>query len=164
MTSIAELPTAQDLHGLVADVWTSFLGADASSVELVSDELNPVIPSRGHVISAVSTTGAWNGHFVVSVTLASAVLIARAMFGDEDGEIPIEDVSDAVGEIGNILAGNIKSILPQPSALSLPQVVIDAATFALPAVSLRLTATIDWNGEKIVASLWQESTNEKVEL
>lgn len=164
MTSLAELPTAEDLHGLVADVWTSFLGADASAVELVSGALNPEIPSRGYVISAVSTTGAWNGHFVVSVTLPCAVLIARAMFGDEEGEIPTEDVSDAVGEIGNILAGNIKSILPQPSALSLPQVVIDAASFSLPAVSLRLTATLDWNGEKIVASLWQESGTEKVEI
>ena len=164
MTDIAVLPSVEDMHALVADVWTSFLGADADSIELVSSELNPDIPSRGCVIASVSTTGAWNGHLVISVPSECAELIARAMFGDEDGEIPSADIVDAVGEVSNILAGNVKSALPEPSALSLPQVIIDASTFYLPAVKLRLTATLAWDGQPIVISLWQATAAEGVEF
>jgi hypothetical protein len=33
-----------------------------------------------------------------------------------------EDVADALGELANVLGGNIKSVLPGPSALGLPKI------------------------------------------
>src|SRR5664279_1244769 len=164
MTEIAEMTTAEDIRGLVADVWTSFLAADDDAIELISSEPDPAIPSKGFVIASVSTTGAWNGHLVISVPSGCAEQIARAVFGEEDGDVPTEDVVDAVGEVSNILAGNLKSVLPQPSALSLPQAISDATTFFLPAVNLCLTATLCWNGQQFVVSLWQESASEGVEF
>jgi chemotaxis protein CheX len=44
------------------------------------------------------------------------------MFGVEIYETMPDQVSDALGELTNIISGNIKSLLPEPSSLSLPAV------------------------------------------
>ena len=41
----------------------------------------------------------------------------QVMFGEE---LESAEIHDAAGEIANILAGNLKSMLPQPSSLGLP--------------------------------------------
>ena len=42
------------------------------------------------------------------------------MFGIEIDETTPDQVNDALGELVNIVSGNIKSFLPEPSHLSLP--------------------------------------------
>ena len=34
------------------------------------------------------------------------------------------DIADALGELANIIGGNVKSLLPEPCALSLPHVLV----------------------------------------
>jgi chemotaxis protein CheX len=58
---------------------------------------------------------------LVRCPLALATLLTEAMFrGDEPPTL--EEVSDAMGELTNMVAGNTKALLPQPSAISLPTV------------------------------------------
>lgn len=160
MTAVVAVPSAQDFCTLVNDMWTSFLGEQTEPLVLVSAESPAVQRTRGEVIASVSTTGAWNGHLMLALTQHGAELVARAMFGDEGETVAEEDVIDAIGEMSNIIAGNIKSVLPEPSALSLPQVVVDAGTFSFPSAVLRVTATMDWAGESVVVSLWEASLPE----
>ena len=44
------------------------------------------------------------------------------MFGIEVYELMPDQISDALGEMTNIIGGTIKSFLPEPSCLSLPAV------------------------------------------
>jgi chemotaxis protein CheX len=39
-----------------------------------------------------------------------------------DGPLDDEDVADAVGELANMIGGNIKGLMPGPSVLTLPVV------------------------------------------
>jgi CheY-specific phosphatase CheX len=50
-------------------------------------------------------------------------LFSSKMFSMPLDEIHDEEVSDALGELINIVAGNLRAFLPQPCQLSLPAVV-----------------------------------------
>jgi CheY-specific phosphatase CheX len=48
--------------------------------------------------------------------------VAAAMFGMDDGQASEADVHDAIGEIANMTAGNVKGLVSGYSRLSLPTV------------------------------------------
>jgi chemotaxis protein CheX len=51
-----------------------------------------------------------------------ARLLGAAMFDTPENELSQEEVDDALGEIANIIGGNIKALLPGPSELGLPEI------------------------------------------
>lgn len=121
MTVMTE-PTSYDVLAVVEEVWTTFLGGEP---------LAPVVPDPadpGHLTdrwdAAVTVSGAWAGVIVVSVEDALATAVTDAMLGLDsgDGPAPAEDVVDALGELVNVIGGNVKSLMPGPSKLSLPLV------------------------------------------
>jgi CheY-specific phosphatase CheX len=70
---------------------------------------------------AVSIDGDWHGRVVVSATLGLASQTASEMFGDELPGAPTErDARDALREIANIVAGNLKPLLGDHNTLGLP--------------------------------------------
>ncbi|MFO0603461.1 MAG: chemotaxis protein CheX [Polyangiales bacterium] len=81
-----------------------------------------VAPGAPFFVGSVDIHGSWEG----AVTLACAGPLARRAAGTmldvAPGEVTGEDVRDALGEITNILGGNVKALLPAPSRLSLPEV------------------------------------------
>jgi chemotaxis protein CheX len=44
------------------------------------------------------------------------------MFAADPGTLSADEVGDALGELTNMVGGNIKSLLPAPSKLSIPSV------------------------------------------
>jgi chemotaxis protein CheX len=84
---------------------------------------------------------------------------AGALLGIDLGDVTGEDVTDALGELANIIGGNVKSLMPDPSALSLPVVLIDGNTGWPSSVEAsRLDG--EWLGEPISVRVL-ESTVEK---
>ena len=61
-----------------------------------------------------------------------------------------EDVADALGELANVLGGNIKSVLPGPSALGLPQIGTAPATGRLDDVR-RVDG--QWRGQSLTITV-----------
>jgi chemotaxis protein CheX len=87
---------------------------------------DPVGPSG--VTSFVHIDGAWNGVVMVQCPMVLGEALAAAMFGSprEGGLAKVEtaDLRDALGELANIVGGNVKALLPSPSHLSLAAVAI----------------------------------------
>jgi chemotaxis protein CheX len=44
------------------------------------------------------------------------------MFGADACDVTADQINDALGELTNIIGGNIKGLLPEPSHLSMPAV------------------------------------------
>ncbi|MFH0900486.1 MAG: chemotaxis protein CheX [Pseudomonadota bacterium] len=65
--------------------------------------------------------GAWEGGMLLECSAAMAELAAGMMIGVPPESTAPEDVTDAVGELANIVAGNIKPLLPRPSSFQLPE-------------------------------------------
>jgi chemotaxis protein CheX len=140
--------TPEQLHGLIWQVWTAYLG--------VGPQIGPAPerePGDAEITASVCIAGAWLGHVVLRSGLAAAAGIAAAMLDlNADGVRP-EDIQDATGELMNIMAGNVKSLLPQPSHLALPQVVVGRAAVLWPGTRLLGRAAVAWNDHTVTVEV-----------
>ncbi len=106
-----------DIFGLAESVFLSMLQLEVH----VSDAEMPLDVEM--ITGAVYFAGAWKGALLVQCSREQAfeftVRLMRIPFPTQLDE----DVQDAIGELSNIIGGNLKPILPHGSALSMPSVV-----------------------------------------
>jgi chemotaxis protein CheX len=158
--SVHVVVNSKDLFEMVEQVWVSYLDPEG---------INPLIPTEDEklpsdVHSSVSITGSWTGHVVYASSTVAARKAAAAFLAMEVEEVSTEDVTDVLGELANIVGGNVKAMLPPGALLSLPQVVLapDSAT-RYPA-EVRITGLYGlWEGEPVSVSMWQSRNDMKKE-
>ena len=75
------------------------------------------------VTAAVYFAGAWRGAVLLECTRFQACTFAQSLMSIPLPETLNEDVRDALGEVANMLAGNLKSVLPPGVELSMPSVI-----------------------------------------
>lgn len=75
------------------------------------------------ISAAVYFAGSWYGAILLECTPLQACRFAQYLISLEAPESVNDDVRDAVGELANMLAGNLKSVLPHGVVLSMPSVV-----------------------------------------
>lgn len=80
-------------------------------------------PSQDTLVSFVQITGEWVGSVVLILSPAIVRSAASAMLLMAEEELTDSDVQDVAAELVNMIGGNLKSLLPSPSSLSLPIVV-----------------------------------------
>jgi len=92
------------------------------------DQLAEEASMPAHLLrGAVSIEGTSHALVAVDCSAALARKIAGAMFDADPDSLSEEDVLDSLGEVANIIGGNIKALLPGPSRLGLPQITRDVA-------------------------------------
>jgi CheY-specific phosphatase CheX len=113
---------------------------------LLGDETDlprlPQLPdSAGVLACSVRIRGGWNGQVIVHASLSLASLAALHMFGD-DARITRSgsDAQDALREIANIVAGNLKPLFGEHNTLGLPEDLPGDVTY--PQVPHLATATV----------------------
>ncbi|GIF06053.1 MULTISPECIES: chemotaxis protein CheX [Actinoplanes] len=149
-----------DLAEMVEQVWESYLDPEGVSPLMQTYDENQ--PSEVH--SSVSITGSWNGHVVYASSRAAAQRAAAAFLAMELDEVSEEDISDTLGELANIVGGNVKAMLPPGAQLSLPQVVLAPEASARFPNTERISGVYGlWEGEPVSISMWQSSTDTKEE-
>ena len=104
----------------------------------------------GLLRGSVSISGESNAIVTVDCSEELATRIGAAMFDTDAEELTPEEVEDALGEIANIIGGNIKALLPGPSKLGLPQ--IDQRVTSRPPRTL-VQRAFDCTGQPIVVCL-----------
>lgn len=77
---------------------------------------------EGVISGSVRVSGSWNGSITLYCFTGLAEQAASIMFGVPAATLAGEDVSDAIGELANIIGGNVRALLPEPCQLSLPTV------------------------------------------
>ncbi len=87
-------------------------------VEHLADK-NSIPPSL--MRASVTIQGTTNAIVTVDCSADLARRLGAAMFSAEPSSLSDEEVGDALGEIANIIGGNIKALLPGPSRLGLPE-------------------------------------------
>jgi len=113
ITTLLDPATVQ---AIADDVWTSLVGDGEVLVPL------PVPAPEAAVSAWVRITGPWCGAVVVTCDEATAVGLTECLLrARPPAVIEPEDVDDALGELANVLGGNVKAALPGPSSLGLPE-------------------------------------------
>jgi chemotaxis protein CheX len=146
-------PTDDDLLVIAEQVWTSFLDVEGVSPLI---PLPPAAP-KYDVCASVSMTGAWQGHLVIRCSTAAARSAGAALLGMPVDEVTSEDITDALGELANIIGGNVKSLLPEPTALSLPHVLINGDSGWPHVVEICQLSGV-WLDEAVMISVLESAT------
>ena len=137
----------QDLVEIVREVWDAYL--QQSDPRQVA---GPDTPDKRTITGAVSITGAWEGHVRVWVPADAATDITALMLAMEAGEVTDQDVTDAMGELINVVGGNLKNRGAQPAKLGLP--VVATGKMLFPATRETHRLAIAWpSGEPITFSV-----------
>jgi len=150
---MTEVMGTDELQAITEQVWQSFLDPEGSDPLLLS-----LLDGNGSdVAAAVSVTGAWRGHVVIGCSTLASKHAAAALLGVPAEEVTDDDVSDALGELANVIGGNVKALLPEPCALSLPYVVASAGV-RWPSVHEVCRLDGMWRDEPIHISVLQSTS------
>jgi len=149
--------TEGDLAEMVEQVWVSYLDPEGINPLVLTGDAKQ--PSEVH--STVSITGSWHGHLVYASSKHAAQKAAAAFLAMEPDEVGQEDISDVLGELANIVGGNVKAMLPAGCFLSLPTVVLAPDTASYYPAAERISGLYGaWDGEPVSISMWQSVTKE----
>ena len=83
----------------------------------------------GHALGTVSLSGAWNGSVEVRMEEGLAYLATAAMLMQPVEGVVEADALDATKEIANMIGGVIKSSLPRPCVMTVPEAAIKLEQF-----------------------------------
>jgi len=115
---------AEHVRQMVDDLFTSMFD---TSVELIDGPFDAAGPDSFQ--AAIRINGNWKAELRVIASRGLAESIAQSMYDAEIEELNEEEILDALGEIANVIGGNVKGIVDQECSLSLPCVgKLDEAT------------------------------------
>ncbi len=105
------------MNQIVENVFREMLG-------MTTAVLDPNTPPlvQGGLSASIQISGVKKEVFVVDAPLASANAIAEIMFSADPGSLSDSEVRDALGEVANMIGGNVKGTYDGESQLSLPAV------------------------------------------
>jgi CheY-specific phosphatase CheX len=110
--------TSDDLCRFTQAIWESTLGLEVQPIP----GLSPADEEACTLIGKVQIVGAWHRAVCLECTEELAGKVARAMFGLDSQKPTPDEIRDALAEITNVTAGNLKSLGSTHCQLSTPQV------------------------------------------
>ncbi len=114
---ITELIDEATVQGIAEEAWSALIGDEEFLVPLPGG-----LPDDA-VSSWVEIVGPWNGAVVLTTGRSTAEELSRCLLAEHAPPVlDAEDVDDALGELANVVGGNVKAVLPGPSVLGLPEV------------------------------------------
>ena len=82
-----------------------------------------------HLMGSVELSGMWKGRIEVRMDERLAYSATAAMLMQPMDTVVEADTLDATKEIANMIAGVIKSCLPRPCTMTVPESAVEAAKF-----------------------------------
>ena len=154
--AVVELIDEATVQEITEQAWLALVGEDEVLVPL------PAPLPADALSSWVTITGPWNGTVVLTCGRDTALELTRALLREHaPAVLEDEDVDDALGELANVVGGNVKAVLPGPSALGLPQV---GATPPAGSAADTCSVAVLWRGQPLTVSvqsdLYTEEENE----
>lgn len=107
----------QSIEEISQSIFSTMLGIDLLRTDAQENDLPQSLQAAIHI------AGAWTGCVVISLSDGVSHYAAANLLGVEQTDISEEDVKDTVTELANMVGGNLKSLLPGPSYLSLPSLI-----------------------------------------
>ena len=135
---------------LAEEVFSGMIDPEPESLrEWLGDVPAPVEPTYAWV----DLGGEMPGRVLLTTERTTAERLTRGLLALGPDE-PVEDADlvDAFGEVANVLGGNVKSLVPDPGVLTLPQV--SSAVPEGPVQDLVHEVRLDWRGDLLVIALW----------
>lgn len=120
--SIEVVPT--ELAQIVESVFATMLSLELNQCA------TPWFPSGDRVTSALHLAGDWNGAVLLECDRRQACCFASRFLSIDPPDVVDDIVRDVLGELANMIGGNLKCVLSPGIRLSMPSVV-DGGDYSL---------------------------------
>jgi hypothetical protein len=147
-----------DVYAIAGDVFAAMVdGEPGLLVPWPGD-----VPMDGHDVAAwVDVDGPWRGRASLETSSESAASLTRALLRlPESEQVADEDLVDALGELANVVGGNVKALLPEQGTLGLPRVATTLPDDPTARAVQRLP--LGWRGRSLVLTVWASGDGERV--
>jgi chemotaxis protein CheX len=109
------------VYETVKNIWSMLLDMEITRSEQAISSLKSTADGAT-ITSCIQLTGAWEGSILLFCTRQLAEKVASIMFDVSKEDLSSDDIEDAMGELGNITAGNLKMLFSDHCDISLPTV------------------------------------------
>ncbi len=106
----------EEIDQITRLIWQSLLSLDVERLEVPPPDRGPAVQGT------VAISGAWTGVLVLRFASELARWATAIMLETDLASVSEEEMHDAIAELTNMIGGNLKSHLPQPSTMSIPEV------------------------------------------
>lgn len=145
------LTIAADIEDIARTIWATLFDLPLELAEVGEFSAEP------SVTSCVQIDGAWHGALVLKCPMPLARTLTAQMFQAQSPP-DLDDVRDALGELANMLGGNVKALLPAPCQISLPAVAV-GSDYELSVIGAAEVASVTFlcGGEPLLVTLLQRA-------
>lgn len=150
----------RDIAVLIDEIWLTTLGMATHRVAPGEPHFRADEPSLDGIINI---TGDWQATVALQVPKLLAMRIAAVMFHLGETAPSLEDMQDAVGELTNMLGGNIKGLFSGQCHLSLPAVV-EGRSYTVRVPSSHVVSRVEFLCEGHPAAVSLASVDDRVSL
>ena len=135
------------LEGIIQFVWATLLG----------DELAPTEPApiEAPVCATISIGGPWTATLEVSVSTELSRRFAADLLDLPLDELESDDIDDALGELANVVGGNVKGLLDDVEGATLSLPVVSHAPSSVTGGHLTATCAFAAVGEPMTWALYE---------
>jgi len=106
-----------DVIHIVEDVFETMLNLPVAATRAALSS------ATGTLTAAVHLAGSWKGAVWLRCNSEQAFAFTMRLMPEASPKGVDDDVRDALGELANMLGGNLKSLLPRGTSISMPSVV-----------------------------------------
>lgn len=140
-----------DLAEITRTIWGTLFEVPLGDGPAAADGGGPTVTGVVHI------DGAWHGAILLQCPMPVAATLTEALF-QSGGEPRPDDIRDALGELTNMLAGNVKALLPEPCGISLPAVAFgsDYEVIVVGTTAVA-TAAFSFDDRPVVVTLLERS-------
>jgi chemotaxis protein CheX len=143
--SIQDLLDAATVESIAQEAWSALVGDDEFLVPLPGGLPDDALSSWVEIV------GPWTGTVVLTCGRSTAEELSRSLLKEHAPPVlDQDDIEDALGELANVVGGNVKAVLPGPSVLGLPEVG-NAPAAGSPADTCRVDLL--WRGQSLTISV-----------
>ena len=141
-----------DLCELTSSIWASFLGLNIRPTPRMDAAWG-----RELLTGCIHISGTWEGVLTLECPVGLARHVAGIMFSEDSCAATPNEILDALGEVTNVTAGNIKALFGGACHLSMPAVAEGPDhRLTIPRGRVVIRQDFDCEGQSLTVTLYEK--------
>jgi chemotaxis protein CheX len=147
-------PDESRIRSIVRTVWSTQLGLEILDAE---DAVQP--SSSPTMTAAIHISGDYHGGIRLECSRTIVRSAASIMFDLPADQLVDDDERDVIGELANVVAGNIKALIPGTNSISLPTIV-EGSDYRVSTLDVRSSADYSFtlDGESMTVTVMEHGS------
>jgi CheY-specific phosphatase CheX len=138
-----------------AQFWEQMLAMNLGAAPLLPEDS---CLGTGHFGGSVNLSGNWNGRIELRMSCQLAYLATSTMMMQPPETVAEADALDAVREIVNMIAGVIKSSLPRPCSMTVPESAVVPESWCIgPSTEDSLVVVFRHATGDLMVRVWEQN-------